>query len=122
MGSTFLEGHVVGAATVSFTSKVSLLASTYGRACSGSGPGAWVSGALALPAAAAPTTSNNVEVDLLRSMSDSFSSNALPPVPATSATATPEANTDSTASFPAPSSESSNFNQEGNIYFSTPHN
>ncbi|KAJ1386083.1 PH-like domain superfamily [Sesbania bispinosa] len=46
------EGHVVGAAAaVSFTSKVSLLALTYGRAGSGSGP-AWVSGALALPAAA----------------------------------------------------------------------
>ncbi|XP_004489132.1 clathrin interactor EPSIN 2 [Cicer arietinum] len=60
--------------------------------------------------AAPPTTSNYGEIDLLGSLSDSFSSNALPLVPAT-ATATPEANTGSTASFAAPSSGSNNFNQ-----------
>lgn len=59
------------------------------------------------PASAAPTTANNGEMDLLGSLSDSFSSNALPTVPATSATATPEANT----GFAAPSSGSNNFNQ-----------
>lgn len=60
---------------------------------------------------AAPTSSNNVEMDLLGSLSDSFSSNALPLVPATSANATPEANAGSTASFAEPSSGPSNFNQ-----------
>ncbi|CAI8591679.1 unnamed protein product [Vicia faba] len=63
------------------------------------------------PTSAAPTTSNYGEIDLLGSLSDSFSSNALPPVPDTSATATPEANTGSTASFAAPSFGSNNFNQ-----------
>ncbi|KAK7304294.1 hypothetical protein VNO77_45162 [Canavalia gladiata] len=62
------------------------------------------------PAAAAPITSN-VEMDLLGSLSDSFSSNALSLVPATSATATPEANAGSTASFSAPSASSNNFSQ-----------
>ncbi|XP_061374114.1 uncharacterized protein LOC133316390 [Gastrolobium bilobum] len=51
-GSRFYcEGRAVGAA-VSFTSKVPFLASSYARAGSGSGPGSWISGALALPAAA----------------------------------------------------------------------
>ncbi|WJX75083.1 hypothetical protein P8452_58651 [Trifolium repens] len=63
------------------------------------------------PTSVAPTTSNYGEIDLLGSLSDSFSSNALPLVPATSATATPEANTGSTASFAAPSSGSNNFDQ-----------
>lgn len=63
------------------------------------------------PTSAAPTTSNFGEIDLLGSLSDSFSSNALPLVPATSGISTPEANTGSTASFAAPSSGSNNFNQ-----------
>ncbi|XP_019429566.1 PREDICTED: clathrin interactor EPSIN 3-like isoform X2 [Lupinus angustifolius] len=63
-----------------------------------------------VPQSAAPATSNNVEMDLLGSLSDSF---ALVLMPATSATETPEgnANTASTASFAAPSAGSSNFNQ-----------
>ncbi|KAI5432490.1 clathrin interactor EPSIN 2 [Lathyrus oleraceus] len=63
------------------------------------------------PTSAAPTTSNYGEIDFLGSLSDSFSSNALPPVPDTPATATPEANNGSTASFAAPSFGSNNFNQ-----------
>ncbi|CAL0314599.1 unnamed protein product [Lupinus luteus] len=63
-----------------------------------------------VPLPAAPATSNNAEVDMLDSLSDSV---ALALVPATSATETPEgnANTGSTASFAAPSAGSSNFNQ-----------
>ncbi|BAT82952.1 Clathrin interactor EPSIN 3 EPSIN-related 3 [Vigna angularis] len=60
---------------------------------------------------AAPATANNVEMDLLGSLSDSFSSNALAVVPSESATAAPDANVGSTASFAAPSSGSNNFNQ-----------
>ena len=49
---SFAGGRAVGAAAaVSFSSKVPFFASTYGRAGSGSRPGAWISGALALPAA-----------------------------------------------------------------------
>ncbi|XP_057450075.1 nucleoside diphosphate kinase IV, chloroplastic/mitochondrial-like [Lotus japonicus] len=49
----FSEGRAVGAASaVLFTNKAPLLASSYRRAGSQSGPGAWISGALALPAAA----------------------------------------------------------------------
>jgi len=60
---------------------------------------------------AAPATANNVEMDLLGSLSDSFSSNALAIVPSESATAAPDANAGSTASFAPPSSGSNNFNQ-----------
>jgi len=60
---------------------------------------------------AAPATTNNVEMDLLGSLSDSFSSNALSIVPSESATAAPDANVGSTASFAAPSSGSNNFDQ-----------
>nr|KYP65063.1 Epsin-2 [Cajanus cajan] len=60
---------------------------------------------------ATPAATNNVEVDLLGSLSDSFSSNALSLVPVESATAAPVANAGSTASFEAPSSGSNNFNQ-----------
>ncbi|KAE9607664.1 hypothetical protein Lal_00026598 [Lupinus albus] len=46
-------GHAVAAAAaVSLTSKVPLFASNYGRAGNGSGSRTWISGALALPAAA----------------------------------------------------------------------
>ncbi|TKY64749.1 Clathrin interactor EPSIN 3 [Spatholobus suberectus] len=70
------------------------------------------SAAPAIPAApAAPATTNNIEMDLLGSLSDSFSSNALSLVPAESATAARDANAGSTASFAAPSSGSNNFNQ-----------
>ncbi|XP_027348930.1 clathrin interactor EPSIN 2-like isoform X2 [Abrus precatorius] len=58
----------------------------------------------------APATSQNIEMDLLGSLSDSFSSDALSLVPA-SATAAPDANAGSTASFAALSSGSDNFNQ-----------
>ncbi|XP_019430829.1 PREDICTED: clathrin interactor EPSIN 2 isoform X1 [Lupinus angustifolius] len=66
--------------------------------------------ALAMSNNVAPATSSNVEMDLLGSLSDSF---ALALVPTTSATETPEGNTDtvSTASFAAPPAGSSNFNQ-----------
>ncbi|RDY10940.1 Nucleoside diphosphate kinase IV, chloroplastic/mitochondrial [Mucuna pruriens] len=47
------QGRAVGAAAaVTFSSKVPLLASNYGRGGSGSGSASWISGALALPAAA----------------------------------------------------------------------
>ncbi|KAG5002404.1 hypothetical protein JHK87_023476 [Glycine soja] len=63
------------------------------------------------PASAAPATTSNVEMDLLGSLSDSSSSNALSLVPAASATAAPDANAGSTASFAAPPSGSNNFDQ-----------
>ncbi|KAL2571248.1 hypothetical protein AAZV13_18G240400 [Glycine max] len=62
-------------------------------------------------APAAPATTNSVEMDLLGSLSDSFSSNALSLVPAASATAAPDANSGSTASFAAAPSGSNNFDQ-----------
>ncbi|ESW11115.1 hypothetical protein PHAVU_008G003100 [Phaseolus vulgaris] len=73
------------------------------------GPTSAFSAAPAGPAA--PATTNNVEMDLLGSLSDSFSSNALSIVPSESATAAPDANVGSTASFAAPSSGSNNFDQ-----------
>ena len=62
---------------------------------------------------AAPATTSNVEMDLLGSLSDSSSSNALSLVPAASATAAPDANAGSTASFAAAPSGSNNFDQVG---------
>ncbi|KAI4326823.1 hypothetical protein L6164_019353 [Bauhinia variegata] len=52
-GSCFYsEWRAIGATTaVSFTRKLPFFASNYGKADSGSGHGAWLSGALALPAA-----------------------------------------------------------------------
>ncbi|XP_020220042.1 clathrin interactor EPSIN 2 [Cajanus cajan] len=73
------------------------------------GPSSAAPAAPAVPAT--PAATNNVEVDLLGSLSDSFSSNALSLVPVESATAAPVANAGSTASFEAPSSGSNNFNQ-----------
>ncbi|KAK7272859.1 hypothetical protein RIF29_13899 [Crotalaria pallida] len=68
------------------------------------------SAAPAMSTNVAPAASNDVEMDLLGSLSDSF---ALALVPATSSAEAPEgnANTVSTASFPAPSAGSNNFNQ-----------
>ncbi|KAF7837104.1 clathrin interactor EPSIN 3-like isoform X1 [Senna tora] len=65
------------------------------------------------PTSAASATSNNVEMDLLGSLSESFSTNALALVPATSATTTPEvnANGSSAAPFAAAASGSNNINQ-----------
>ncbi|XP_057732180.1 clathrin interactor EPSIN 3 [Arachis stenosperma] len=68
-----------------------------------------------VPLSAAPATLNNVEVDLLGSLSESFSSNALSLVPSASATAAAaiEGNVhlDSTASSAAPPPGSNNFDQ-----------
>ncbi|MED6130888.1 hypothetical protein PIB30_004748 [Stylosanthes scabra] len=67
------------------------------------------------PLSAAPATSNNVEMDLLGSLSESFSSNALALVPSASATAAAavEGNVhlDSTASSAVPLPGSNNFDQ-----------
>ncbi|KAI9115090.1 hypothetical protein K1719_014103 [Acacia pycnantha] len=65
------------------------------------------------PLSAAPVTSKNVEVDLLGSLSESFSSNALALVPTTSATSTPEtfASNGSAGPFAAAPSGSNNINQ-----------
>ncbi|XP_028954657.1 clathrin interactor EPSIN 2-like isoform X2 [Malus domestica] len=64
---------------------------------------------------AAPVTSNNVEMDLLGSLSDSFSSNALAIVPTTSSTATfvadPLVNSSSATTFAATPSTSNVMNQ-----------
>lgn len=66
---------------------------------------------------AVPAAANNVEMDLLGSLSESFSSNALSLVPSASATATATAegnvNLYSTTSFAAPPPSSNNFNQVG---------
>ncbi|KRH36336.1 hypothetical protein GLYMA_10G296900v4 [Glycine max] len=61
---------------------------------------------------AAPAPANNVEMDLLGSLSYSFSSNALALVPSASETTTSQgnANLESTASFALPPSASNNFN------------
>lgn len=71
-------------------------------------------------ASAAPATSNNVEIDLLGSLSDSFSSNALAIVPTTSPTTTFEpdahANSGSATTFVATPSASNVMSQVGNFY------
>ncbi|XP_054805746.1 clathrin interactor EPSIN 3-like isoform X2 [Prosopis cineraria] len=62
---------------------------------------------------AAPAASKNVEIDLLGSLSESFSSNTLALVPATPATTTPEANANggSATPFAAAASGPNNINQ-----------